>query len=634
MSIRVGLHILILFSLITCFTQASAAPDGLFITVDSIDYAVELEKSSFVERIKINNDVNNDTSDLELYQGTAPEISGSWVAASYNNGEWQGLASVYDKLYELKGVGLSGSALSIIGSNSSVSMEATEMDMSGGDFDVANMCAMPHAEIEKPQSALASVVPSAGTTNLNSVALAVGEVTQAVNVVLALDQFHTNQFDADSVPRALRILNNVDAIYRASLGIALNNTAIVSYSDANPIFANETDANTLLDQLRITQAGVFGPNQRTLGSMLTYRDIQVGGMLGVAGIAYLNGTCSKFAVSVNEDRVSEVVSTIILAHEMGHNFGANHDGAPANPLCPVSQNIMSPIVANGLTSFSNCSRTEINTHIAGGTCYKQPIDIALSRFGATPPNNLSVQQEITRQVAVNNNGTLSISNVQIDGVIDNVVLAKFSGVTVNGQACTLLAAGKSYLCNIASIAAYSQQIITENIQVVSLGTFTFSSSFDNSNVAQRIDILAGNQFVTDSRIANQVAATPNAPSGLSASAQTTGDIALTWSDNSNNEQGFQILRSNNGGGLTAIANLAANSASYTDSYTNLQVGTAYTYQVVAMNTIGNALSNQSTATALERTIISSSPAPSSGGGGAFYLLTTFLLFARVAKSFK
>jgi hypothetical protein len=43
-------------------------------------------------------------------------------------------------------------------------------------------------------------------------------------------------------------------------------------------------------------------------------------MLDVAGIAYLNGTCTNFAISINEDRVLEAVSAIILAHEMGHNF--------------------------------------------------------------------------------------------------------------------------------------------------------------------------------------------------------------------------------------------------------------------------------------------------------------------------
>ncbi len=659
MSMRVGLHILLLLFFITCNVHASTELDNLSITVDGISYPIELNKSSFADRIKVSDGSNTEQTptDLELYQGTVPGVEGSWVAASYQNGEWQGLASVYDKLYELKGEGLSGTALSTVGYSTSVSMGADELDLEG-ELNISGMCAMPHDHNEAAQSALASIIPTANVVNgsgagENNIAFAVGGITQAVNVVLALDQFHTAQY-ADSVQRAMRILNNVDAIYRNSLGIAINNTAIQSFDNNNPIFVGIVDANILLDQAIINQAAIFGNNERTLGALLTARDFEVFMDInndgipdqitnGVAGIAPLNATCTvingfNIAVSANEDRGSEGVASVILAHEMGHNFGANHDGPnpnPANAICPVSTNIMSPTVANGLTAFSNCSSTEINAHIANGTCYKDPIDIALARFGAAPPDNLQQQQEITRQIAVSNNGTVAVSNVQIDGDIDNVLYASFNEVTVNGQACTLLAAGKSYRCNIASITAATQQIITEKIQTAGLGTFNFSSSFDSSNVTQRIDIVTGNQFINDARTVNQAAAAPLAPSGLSATAQNTGDIALSWTDNSNNEQNFQVLRASNGSGFAMIANLPANSTSYIDSNTNLIVGTEYSYQVIAVNAIGSTpVNNPSTATALEASVASNSASSSGdgGGGGAIYLLTALLLFVRVIKS--
>lgn len=647
MSIRTGIHILITWCLFSGIAYADPDLNDLTINVDGIDYSIELNKSSLAERIEVNTDTDAelDTSTVELYQGTVVNVPGSWVAASYHDGDWQGLASIYDKLYELKGAGLSGTALSIVGDNNTVSMEATEMDLSG-ELDISNMCAMPHAYNEVSQSALSSVLPNANAVNSNmvgqnGVAFAVGGITQAVNVVLALDQFHTAQY-ADSVQRAMRILNNVDAIYRNSLGIAINNTAIQSFDNNNPLFAGETNAETLLNQAVLNQAAVFGNSQRTLGALITARDIQVPLVgNGVAGIAPLNATCEtqnglNIAVSVNEDRGSEGVASVILAHEMGHNFGANHDGSGANVLCPVSTHIMSPVVANGLSAFSSCSMTEINAHIAGGNCYKEPIDIALARFGAAPPNNLSQQQEITRQIAVSNNGTVAVSNIQIDGDIDNLAFASFSEVTVNGQACTLLAAGKSYRCTIATIGAASQQIITEKIQTAGLGTFNFTSSYDSSDVTQRIDIVTGNQLITDNRTVNQAAAAPIAPSGFNASAQNTGNIALSWADNSNNETSFQVQRSSNGGGFATIANVTANTTSYDDNYTNLTVGTAYTYRVNAVNAIGTTPSNQSTATALERTTASNSPAPSNsdgggGGGGVFYLLTVILLLARTVR---
>jgi alpha-tubulin suppressor-like RCC1 family protein len=90
----------------------------------------------------------------------------------------------------------------------------------------------------------------------------------------------------------------------------------------------------------------------------------------------------------------------------------------------------------------------------------------------------------------------------------------------------------------------------------------------------------------------------NAPSGLSATAVSFTQIDLSWQDNSNNEDGFEIERSTNGITYTLLTTTNANVTSYSD--TNLIPSITYYYRVRAFNTIGDrsAYSNETNATAL------------------------------------
>lgn len=91
---------------------------------------------------------------------------------------------------------------------------------------------------------------------------------------------------------------------------------------------------------------------------------------------------------------------------------------------------------------------------------------------------------------------------------------------------------------------------------------------------------------------------PAAPSALKATATSSSQISLSWTDNSSNEDNFKVEYSTNGGSTwTALATIAANTVSY--SHTGLTASTAYTYRVNATNTIGSsAYSNTISATTL------------------------------------
>jgi hypothetical protein len=90
---------------------------------------------------------------------------------------------------------------------------------------------------------------------------------------------------------------------------------------------------------------------------------------------------------------------------------------------------------------------------------------------------------------------------------------------------------------------------------------------------------------------------PAPPSNLVATAVSSNQINLTWTDNSSNENGFRIERCQ-GAGCTSfvqIATVGANTTSYTN--TGLAASTTYRYRVYAYNNGGNSgYSNMAQAT--------------------------------------
>jgi alpha-tubulin suppressor-like RCC1 family protein len=78
----------------------------------------------------------------------------------------------------------------------------------------------------------------------------------------------------------------------------------------------------------------------------------------------------------------------------------------------------------------------------------------------------------------------------------------------------------------------------------------------------------------------------NAPSNLTATAISFYQIDLLWTDNSNNEDGFEIERSTDGVNYALLSTLNANTTNYSDT-TLSPPSLTYYYRVRAFNTIGD-----------------------------------------------
>ena len=79
--------------------------------------------------------------------------------------------------------------------------------------------------------------------------------------------------------------------------------------------------------------------------------------------------------------------------------------------------------------------------------------------------------------------------------------------------------------------------------------------------------------------------TINAPSNLTATANSYSQINLSWQDNSNNEDGFEMDRSTNGINYISLVTFNAGNTTFTD--TGLIPFTTYYYRIRAFNTIGD-----------------------------------------------
>jgi ribosomal protein S6E (S10) len=142
------------------------------------------------------------------------------------------------------------------------------------------------------------------------------------------------------------------------------------------------------------------------------------------------------------------------------------------------------------------------------------------------------------------------------------------------------------------------------------GTFTVIANLDaNSTSFTDNDVTAGFQYFykvkalgsgSNSGYSNTANATVPLivtvadPSGLAANASESS-IDLSWNDNSDNETGFAIERSANGGVFTIIATVGANATTYTD--VDVAAGNDYTYRIKATgNSANSGFSNTSNAT--------------------------------------
>jgi hypothetical protein len=307
-------------------------------------------------------------SSVELYKGNLEGVSGSWARISIHDGLPRGM--IWDGR-ELFIVDAAAEAVNY-GAAGTVMYKLSDAVLERGVSFTGDA-------VEKPSVPAEAFSAMIGELRARTQALQAGVATEGVEISILGDAAYLARFASEAQARdaILTRLNNVDGIFSSQVGVELQFVSVDLTGDLTAGLSATTDPSALLDELGKLRQQTPALVATGLTHLFTGRQLDG----NTAGIAFTLALCSqRHAASLSMAHNSAALDTLIIAHEIGHVFGAPHDGTQQCASTPQGQYIMTPALTTSVTSFSQCSLDQINAVIDSYACV-----VALPSPSPTPP---------------------------------------------------------------------------------------------------------------------------------------------------------------------------------------------------------------------------------------------------------
>jgi hypothetical protein len=326
----------------------------------------------------------------------------------------------------------------------------------------------------------ASIMKDIGTATKVAIARAPGAVTEIT--MSAIGDFEFTQArggDTAAAAAAIRTrLNNVDGFFSEQVGVQINIQHIEPITDPNVPFDNTLDANTLLNQVSEYRLQTPAHNNHGLTHLYTGKDLDT----STVGVAWLGALCGDyFGAGLSEGNGGATNDSLIAAHEIGHNFGADHDSDPEGS-CELETGafIMSPSI-NGSNQFSACSISVMQAQAAAAACVAAlpTVDVSVQPVAQLSNVLLGAATDFAYEVA--SNGTLDAAGVVVSFSLPNTLTLD----TVTTSLGTCSSGAGMVDCDLGILTGLSSQAITLSATPIAIGVGTLSATASTTDTDER-----------------------------------------------------------------------------------------------------------------------------------------------------
>jgi uncharacterized repeat protein (TIGR01451 family) len=292
-------------------------------------------------------------------------------------------------------------------------------------------------------------------------------------------------------------LNNVDGIFSAQLGVRIVVEELTVFTSPSDPFSDTDVPRDLLDE--VTAYRYQSARQRAQGLTHLVTGRKLAG--STVGIAYTNTLCeASWGAGLTQSGSNVTFDSLVAAHEIGHNFGAPHDGESGSACSSETGTFLMATSINGSDQFSGCSIQQMQPRVQEASCIVPlpTIDPKIALDGSLSP--VKVGESATASFSVANAGSAAASGVTVEIVLPpNVSL---NSASVSQGSCTSGAGVVS--CAIGDLPAGSNRSVTLNATAVDVGEGELAASV----LADADDDPANNEAIVPLTVSEEAQGSP------------------------------------------------------------------------------------------------------------------------------